>query len=294
MLDYTSIHELAVQAAAQGVTIGQLALADQAAQTETAPDILVRRMRRNLEVMQAAARDGAAKDLRSTSGLAGGDAWKMREYLARGGALCGPVGARAIAIALAVAEYNAAMGRIVAAPTAGSCGILPGAVLALLEQGLADEDAAVDGLFCAGAIGMVIANQASIAGAEGGCQAECGSASAMAAAALVQMRGGTPAMAEQAAAIAIKNQLGLVCDPVAGLVEVPCIKRNAGGVTNALTAADMALAGIVSVIPVDEVVSAMREVGESLPCALRETAQGGLAATPTGKRIREQLFGKQS
>ena len=294
MLDYTSIHELAVQAAAQGVTIGQLALADQAAQTETAPDILVRRMRRNLEVMQAAARDGAAKDLRSTSGLTGGDAWKMREYLARGGALCGPVGARAIAIALAVAEYNAAMGRIVAAPTAGSCGILPGAVLALLEQGLADEDAAVDGLFCAGAIGMVIANQASIAGAEGGCQAECGSASAMAAAALVQMRGGTPAMAEQAAAIAIKNQLGLVCDPVAGLVEVPCIKRNAGGVTNALTAADMALAGIVSVIPVDEVVSAMREVGESLPCALRETAQGGLAATPTGKRIREQLFGKQS
>ncbi|MBM6916311.1 L-serine ammonia-lyase, iron-sulfur-dependent, subunit alpha [Gemmiger formicilis] len=294
MLDYTSIHELAVQAAAQGVTIGQLTLADQAAQTETAPDILVRRMRRNLEVMQAAARDGAAKDLRSTSGLTGGDAWKMREYLARGGALCGPVGARAIAIALAVAEYNAAMGRIVAAPTAGSCGILPGAVLALLEQGLADEDAAVDGLFCAGAIGMVIANQASIAGAEGGCQAECGSASAMAAAALVQMRGGTPAMAEQAAAIAIKNQLGLVCDPVAGLVEVPCIKRNAGGVTNALTAADMALAGIVSVIPVDEVVSAMREVGESLPCALRETAQGGLAATPTGKRIREQLFGKQN
>ena len=289
MLDYTSIHELAVQAAAQGVTIGQLTLADQAAQTETAPDILVRRMRRNLEVMQAAARDGAAKDLRSTSGLTGGDAWKMR-----GGALCGPVGARAIAIALAVAEYNAAMGRIVAAPTAGSCGILPGAVLALLEQGLADEDAAVDGLFCAGAIGMVIANQASIAGAEGGCQAECGSASAMAAAALVQMRGGTPAMAEQAAAIAIKNQLGLVCDPVAGLVEVPCIKRNAGGVTNALTAADMALAGIVSVIPVDEVVSAMREVGESLPCALRETAQGGLAATPTGKRIREQLFGKQN
>ncbi len=294
MLDYTSIHELAVQAAAKGMTIGQLALADQAAQTETAPDILVRRMRRNLEVMQAAARDGAAKDLRSTSGLTGGDAWKMREYLARGGALCGPVGARAIAIALAVAEYNAAMGRIVAAPTAGSCGILPGAVLALLEQGLADEDAAVDGLFCAGAIGMVIANQASIAGAEGGCQAECGSASAMAAAALVQMRGGSPAMAEQAAAIAIKNQLGLVCDPVAGLVEVPCIKRNAGGVTNALTAADMALAGIVSVIPVDEVVGAMREVGESLPCALRETAQGGLAATPTGQRIRERLFGKQN
>ncbi len=291
MLDYTSVHELAARAAAENSTIGQLALADQAEQCETSPEALVRRMRHNLDVMREAARDGAVRDLRSTSGLTGGDAWRMREYLQRGGALCGPVGARAVAIALAVAEYNAAMGRIVAAPTAGSCGILPGAVLALLEQDLADPDAAVDGLFCAGAVGMVIANQASISGAEGGCQAECGSASAMAAAALVQMLGGSPAMVENAVAIAIKNQLGLVCDPVAGLVEVPCIKRNAGGVTNALTAADMALAGIRSVIPVDEVIGAMREVGESLPCALRETAQGGLAVTPTGKRLQEQLFG---
>ena len=292
MLDYTTIRELVNQAQAQGVTIGRLALADQAEQCESPVQALVQRMRQDLEVMQAAARDGAERELRSTSGLTGGDAWRMRDYLARGGALCGPVGARAVAIALAVAEYNAAMGRIVAAPTAGSCGILPGAVLALLEQGLADADAAVDGLFCAGAVGMVIANRASISGAEGGCQAECGSASAMAAAALVQMRGGSPEMVENAVAIAIKNQLGLVCDPVAGLVEVPCIKRNAGGVTNALTAADMALAGIRSVIPADEVIQAMREVGESIPCSLRETAQGGLAATPTGKRIREQLFGR--
>ncbi len=292
MLDYTTIRELVNQAQAQGVTIGRLALADQAEQCESPAQALVQRMRQDLEVMQAAARDGAERELRSTSGLTGGDAWRMRDYLARGGALCGPVGARAVAIALAVAEYNAAMGRIVAAPTAGSCGILPGAVLALLEQGLADADAAVDGLFCAGAVGMVIANRASISGAEGGCQAECGSASAMAAAALVQMRGGSPEMVENAVAIAIKNQLGLVCDPVAGLVEVPCIKRNAGGVTNALTAADMALAGIRSVIPADEVIQAMREVGESIPCSLRETAQGGLAATPTGKRIREQLFGR--
>ena len=292
MLDYTTIRELVNQAQAQGVTIGRLALADQAEQCESPAQALVQRMRQDLEVMQAAARDGAERELRSTSGLTGGDAWRMRDYLARGGALCGPVGARAVAIALAVAEYNAAMGRIVAAPTAGSCGILPGAVLALLEQGLADADAAVDGLFCAGAVGMVIANRASISGAEGGCQAECGSASAMAAAALVQMRGGSPEMVENAVAIAIKNQLGLVCDPVAGLVEVPCVKRNAGGVTNALTAVDMALAGIRSVIPADEVIQAMREVGESIPCSLRETAQGGLAATPTGKRIREQLFGR--
>ncbi|MBQ8647177.1 MAG: L-serine ammonia-lyase, iron-sulfur-dependent, subunit alpha, partial [Oscillospiraceae bacterium] len=143
----------------------------------------------------------------------------------------------------------------------------------------------------AGGIGMVLAQQASISGAEGGCQAECGSAAAMAAAALVELSGGTPDMVANAVAMAIKNQLGLVCDPVAGLVEVPCIKRNAGGVMCAITAADMALAGIRSVIPVDEVISAMREVGESLPCALRETAQGGLAATPTGVALAEKIFG---
>ena len=184
------------------------------------------------------------------------------------------------------------MGKIVAAPTAGSCGILPGTILSLLEERELPEDIAVMALFTAGAFGMVIATNASIAGAQGGCQAECGSASAMAAAALVEMAGGTPEMCGHACAIAIKNQLGLVCDPIAGLVEVPCVKRNAGGVACAFTAAELALAGIKSVIPVDEVIDAMREVGDAMPCALKETALGGLAATPTGIRLKHEIFGE--
>lgn len=292
MLDYDSIGELARRAASEAVTIGRLVLADQAEQLDLPQDALLRRMHRNLDVMRAAARDGAQKELRSTSGLTGGDGWRMEQYAASGRALCGPLGGRAIAIAVAVAECNAAMGRIVAAPTAGSCGILPGALLSLLEAGRVTEEQAALVLFTAGAVGMVIANNAGVSGAEGGCQAECGSASAMAAAALVELQGGTPEMAAHAAAIALKNQLGLVCDPVAGLVEVPCIKRNAGGVVNAFAAAALALAGVRSVIPVDEVVGAMREVGGAMPCALRETAEGGLAATPTGAALREKLFGR--
>jgi len=194
-----------------------------------------------------------------------------------------------VARAIAVSEYNAAMGKVVAAPTAGSCGILPGTIVSMLEEGLCDERAAVMALFTAGAIGMVIAQQASIAGAQGGCQAECGSASAMAAAALVELCGGTPAQSAHACAMAIKNQLGLVCDPVAGLVEVPCVNRNVMGAVNALSCAEMALSGVESAIPCDEVIDAMRAVGDALPASLRETGSGGLAATPTGRRLAERL-----
>ena len=182
------------------------------------------------------------------------------------------------------------MGKVVAAPTAGSCGILPGTIVSMLEEGLCDERAAVMALFTAGAIGMVIAQQASIAGAQGGCQAECGSASAMAAAALVELCGGTPAQSAHACAMAIKNQLGLVCDPVAGLVEVPCVKRNVMGAVNALSCAEMALAGITSVIPCDEVIDAMGRVGSLLSPDLRETGQGGLAATPEGIKMRDRIM----
>ena len=192
-----------------------------------------------------------------------------------------------------MSENNAAMGKIVAAPTAGSCGILPGAVVSMLDEGRCSREAAVMALFTAGAFGMVIAQNASIAGAEGGCQAECGSAAAMAAAALVELMGGTPQQCAHACAMAIKNQLGLVCDPVAGLVEIPCIKRNVSGVAIAFSSAEMALAGIESKIPADECIGAMREVGCSIPSALRETAKGGLAATPTGERLREQVFGSR-
>lgn len=291
MLEYNSIAALVRAAQEKNMTISELVLNDQAEQTETPREELIAHMRDNLHVMQQAVIEGTMQDLKSTSGLTGGDAYKMHAYSKTGG-LCGSFFGNALARALAVSEYNAAMGKIVASPTAGSCGILPGTILSLMEERNLPEDIAVMALFTAGAFGMVIATKASIAGAQGGCQAECGSASAMAAAAMVEMAGGTPEMSAHACAIAIKNQLGLVCDPIAGLVEVPCIKRNAGGVSCAFMASELALAGIKSVIPVDEVIDAMRAVGDSMPCALKETAMGGLAATPTGIRLKQEIFGE--
>ena len=290
MLEYKSISELVSAAAGAGVRISDIVLADQAEQLELPAEELFRRMDERLAVMEDSVRAGLDPDIRSTSGLTGGDAARQWEYAGSGG-VCGGFMNRAVARALSVSEYNAAMGRIVAAPTAGSCGILPGAVVSLLAEGRCARETAVMSLFTAGAFGMVIAQKASISGAEGGCQAECGSAAAMAAAAIAELSGGTPAMCAEACAIAIKNQLGLVCDPVAGLVEIPCIKRNAAGTAIAFSSAEMALAGIESRIPADECVEAMRAVGCALPAALRETARGGLAATPTGERLRERVFG---
>ncbi len=291
MLEYDSIAAICEAAEQQQVTISALVLSDQAEQTEMPEEALYERMKNSLYVMQEAVREGKNPNLRSTSGLTGGDAARMEAYAA-GGGITGTFLNHAMARAVAVSEYNAAMGRIVASPTAGSCGILPGTVVTMLEEGRCDEHAAVMALFTAGAIGMVIAQKASIAGAQGGCQAECGSASAMAAAALVELAGGTPAQAAHACAMAIKNQLGLVCDPVAGLVEIPCIKRNVSGAAIAFTSAEMALAGVKSRIPVDECVLAMRQVGDMLPCSLKETSQAGLAATPTGLRMKRQVFGE--
>lgn len=290
MSEFDCVHALCAAAEASGVPISQIVLDSQVQQMELTAQELYRRMAENLQVMRQAVQAGMDPALRSTSGLTGGDAARMQSYSAKGG-ITGPFLTGAMARAIAVSEYNAAMGRIVASPTAGSCGILPGTVVSMLEEGRCDEHAAVMSLFTAGAIGMIIAEQASIAGAQGGCQAECGSAAAMAAAALVELQGGTPTQAAHACAMAIKNQLGLVCDPVAGLVEIPCIKRNVSGIAIAFTSADMALAGIESKIPVDECISAMRAVGDSMPCALKETALGGLAATPTGLALKEKVFG---
>lgn len=290
MFEYKSISELVNAASSAGRTISEVVLADQAEQLCISPDALFERMDARLSVMEDSVKAGMNPALRSTSGLTGGDASRMWDHAASGG-ICGEFTNRAMARALAVSENNAAMGKIVAAPTAGSCGILPGAVVSMLDEGRCSREAAVMALFTAGAFGMVIAQNASIAGAEGGCQAECGSAAAMAAAALVELMGGTPQQCAHACAMAIKNQLGLVCDPVAGLVEIPCIKRNVSGVAIAFSSAEMALAGIESKIPADECIGAMREVGCSIPSALRETAKGGLAATPTGERLREQVFG---
>ncbi len=199
---------------------------------------------------------------------------------------------KAIARALSVAGCNASMGKIVAAPTAGSCGILPGCLVSLYEDRGFDQKDIIMSMFTAGAIGMVVASRSSLAGAQGGCQAECGSAAAMAAAALTELMGGTPKECADACAIAISNQMGLVCDPVAGLVEIPCIKRNVSGLVIAFSSADMALAGVGPKIPADECLDAMREVGDALPATLKETAGGGLATTPTGRKLRAQVFGK--
>jgi len=291
MLEYDSIAEIIRTANSRGITMSRLVLEDQAAALEEPESDILARMEETLEVMRRSAAGGSSTDIRSTSGITGGDGARMFKYASGRSALGGRFCSKAIAAAIAIAEYNASMGKIVAAPTAGSCGILPAGILTMIDEHGSSVQQALFGMITAGAIGMVIANMASISGAQGGCQAECGSAAAMTAGALVEMSGGTNDMIAHAIAISLKNLLGLVCDPVAGLVEVPCIKRNAGGVMNAICAADMALAGIKSVIPADEVIGAMRDIGESLPAALRETAKGGLAETPTGVMIRKKVFG---
>lgn len=293
-LKYLSIAELVDQASAQGERISQIVLRDQAEQMDTEPQVLFRKMRENYHVMQESIQKGADPDIKSTSGLTGGDAWKLYSVYEKKKSLTGSFMAGAMWRALAVSELNAAMGRIVAAPTAGSCGILPAAIVTMQEEYSLDEYDCVMALFTASAVGMVIGNNASLAGASGGCQAECGSASAMAAAAIVELAGGTPQMSGEACAIAIKNILGLVCDPVAGLVEIPCIKRNAGGVTTAFMAAELALAGITSHIPADETILAMKRIGDTMPASLRETAEGGLAMTPTGQALNTRVFGENA
>ena len=225
---------------------------------------------------------------KSNSGLVGGAGGVMAEYVAAGNTLCGDAMGRVIAQALQMGESNACMKRIVAAPTAGACGVLPAVLIPLFR----DDPNTIRALFVAAGIGQVIATRASIAGASGGCQAEIGSASAMAAGALVYLRGGSCEQILSAVAMSLKNLLGLVCDPVSGLVEVPCVKRNVIGAVNAMSAADMALAGIQSMIPADQVIDAMKEVGDLMDVSLRETGRGGLAATRRGVEIRERLQGE--
>lgn len=226
---------------------------------------------------------------RSVSGLVGGDGLKMRLYARRGESIGGEFMDEVIVQAISMAESNACMRRIVAAPTAGSCGVVPAVLLPLCEREHYTQHELLEALYVASGIGAVIAYRASISGAAGGCQAEIGTASAMAAGALVSLRGGTNEQIGHAVAMALKNLMGLVCDPVAGLVEVPCVKRNVIGAVNAVSVADMAMAGITSRIPVDEVIDAMGEVGRRMPVEFRETALGGLAVTPTGQAITERI-----
>ena len=230
---------------------------------------------------------------RSVSGLVGGDGMKMRQYAIRGEALSGGYVSEVITEALSMAESNACMRRIVAAPTAGACGVLPAVMLPLCKYEELSQHQILEALYVASGIGAVIAYRACIAGASGGCQAEIGTASAMAAGALVALRGGSGQQIGHAVAMALKNLMGLVCDPVAGLVEIPCVKRNVIGAVNAVSVADMAMAGIESRIPVDEVIDAMGEVGRRMPVEFRETALGGLAATPTGRAIKKRMHKPQ-
>ena len=235
------------------------------------------------------AREGYDPALHSASGMVGGDGAKMREYIQKGKTICGDYIGQVIAQALEMGESNACMKCIVAAPTAGSCGVLPAVLLPYQAREGLDDDAMVRAMYIAGAIGQVVATKASIAGAAGGCQAEIGTASAMGAAALCYLGGGSAQAVCHAAAIAIKSMLGLVCDPIAGLVEVPCVKRNAAGAMIAMSSADMALAGIRSAVPPDEVILAMREVGDKMDVSLKETGVGGVAGTPFGQKIAEKM-----
>ena len=235
------------------------------------------------------AREGYDPALHSASGMIGGDGAKMREYVQKGKTICGDYIGQVIAQALEMGESNACMKCIVAAPTAGSCGVLPAVLLPYQAREGLDDDAMVRAMYIAGAIGQVVAAKASIAGAAGGCQAEIGTASAMGAAALCYLGGGSAQAVCHAAAIAINSMLGLVCDPIAGLVEVPCVKRNAAGAMIAMSSADMALAGIRSAVPPDEVILAMREVGDKMDVSLKETGVGGVAGTPFGQKIAEKM-----
>ena len=235
------------------------------------------------------ARAGYDPALRSASGMVGGDGAKMRAYVQSGKTICGDYIGQVIAQALEMGESNACMKCIVAAPTAGSCGVLPAVLLPYQAREGLDDNAMVRAMYIAGAIGQVVATKASIAGAAGGCQAEIGTASAMGAAALCYLGGGSAQAVCHAAAIAIKSMLGLVCDPIAGLVEVPCVKRNAAGAMIAMSSADMALAGIRSAVPPDEVILAMREVGDKMDVSLKETGVGGVAGTPFGQKIAEKM-----
>ena len=290
MISFNSIAELVELAQKANCPISQIVIQWEMENNFVAEEKQRAMMLKNWQVMEESLKRGLTNCEKSVSGLTGGDAVKLYAYRQHG--YTGAAVLSAAASAVGVSEVNAVMGRIVACPTAGSCGIVPAAIYAAAEKNGNNIDEIVDALFTASGIGMVVEANASIAGAYGGCQAECGTAAGMAAGALVQLAGGTPEIVGNAVALAIKNLLGLACDPVAGLVEVPCVKRNGFIAVHAMVAADMAMAGVQSVIPVDDVIDAMNRIGRSMPSSIKETAEGGLATTKTGLRLTKEIFGK--
>lgn len=287
---FQNVRELVERAENENKLISEIMIEQEILMSGRTREAIMVQMDRNLTVMEEAVERGL-KGVHSTTGLTGGDAVLIQNYIATGKSLSGELLLDAVSKAVATNEVNAAMGTICATPTAGSAGVVPGTLFAVKNKLNPTREQMIRFLFTSGAFGFVVANNASISGAEGGCQAEVGSAAGMAAAAIVEMGGGSPQQCSEGFAITLKNMLGLVCDPVAGLVEVPCVKRNAMGAANALVAADMALAGVTSRIPCDEVIGAMYRIGKSMSADLKETARGGLAATPTGKALAAKIFG---
>lgn len=281
-MDFYTGQELLNRCHEESLPISDIMKLRETTNTHLTEEAVTQKLETALNIMKNAAHKPIDQPIKSIGGLIGGEAKKVSDHAAQGKSICGSVLSKAIAYSMAVLEVNASMGLIVAAPTAGSAGVLPGVLLALRDEHNLSDETLYKGLLNASAIGYLLMRNASVAGAEAGCQAEVGAASAMAASAIVEMMGGTPEMCLQAATFALSNLLGLVCDPIAGLVESPCQSRNAMGVANALTSAELVLSGIHHHIPFDEMAEAMLHVGRSLPFELRETAMGGCAGTPTG------------
>jgi len=293
-MSFTNLQEIIEIAERENITIAELMIKTEEVQKGLSRETIIEKMSEQFTVMEEAVRKGTQSSVMSRTGLTGGDGHRLYEYAKKGNTFVHSTTLQVAANGLAVSEVNASMGRIVATPTAGSAGILPAVLVHALDSGRFTRDQIVQSNFTAAALGLVIANKASLLGGEAGCQAGMGSATAMAAGTLVELAGGTPKQVGHAVGIALKNSMGLVCDPVAGLVEVPCIYRNGLHAVTALAAADMALAGVISIIPPDEVIQVMHEVGQQMPASLRETGMGGLAGTPTGKQIREKILGDKS
>lgn len=294
MMKIRSMVDLIQACESEEKTIGEMMLLMEAKKSGKGKETIIGMMEERLIKMKEAIDNGIKDDSTAPSSLSGGDAVRMNGYMNQGKPLSGQYISHAMTFSLATSESNARMGVIVATPTAGAAGVLPGVLFSLHKNDGTSYKDLIMGLFTASMLGYVIANRSFISGAAGGCQAEVGSATAMAAGTIVELKGGTPKQAVNATAIAMKSLLGLVCDPVAGLVEVPCIKRNVMGTSIAFSAADLALAGIESRIPCDEVIEAMYKVGKDMPRTLRETALGGLAMTETGKKAKERLFRKKT
>ncbi|QSX05145.1 L-serine ammonia-lyase, iron-sulfur-dependent, subunit alpha [Sedimentibacter sp. zth1] len=286
---YNNAKELLDECTKKNLPISAVVLNDEIDCTGESKESILKNMKNVLDVMKKSISD--FEEQKTMGGIIGGEAKKLDAYLNSKKTICGESINKAMVRALAGAEHNASMGRICAAPTAGSSGIIPATIITGAEQIGCDDDMMIKGLLVASGIGKIIIQNATVSGAEGGCQAECGSAAAMAAAALVEMAGGTPQMCFVAASIALKNVMGLICDPIAGLVESPCSKRNSSGAVNAMTSAELALSGIKSVVDFDETVEAMSSVGRLMNTNLKETAMGGIAATSTGRNIAKKIHG---